>query len=49
MSKIESNEQWNWPSAQLTAQRCHHTYLKLRAVARQLGISQGNLLPVFIT
>ncbi len=48
MDKTEPAEQWNWPSAQPSALQAEHITRKVQAVARQLTITEADILPVSV-
>ena len=48
VDKTEPAEQWNWPSAQPSALQAEHITRKVQAVARQLNITEADILPVSV-
>lgn len=48
VDKTEPAEQWNWPSAQPSALQAEHITWKVQAVARQLTITETDILPVSV-
>ncbi|MGE5980256.1 GTPase family protein [Klebsiella aerogenes] len=48
VDKTEPAEQWNWPSAQPSALQAERITQKVQAVARQLNITDADILPVSV-
>lgn len=48
VDKTEPAEQWNWPSAQPSALQVERITQKVQAVARQLNITEADILPVSV-
>lgn len=48
VDKTEPAEQWNWPSAQPSALQAERITQKLQVVARQLNITDADILPVSV-
>jgi predicted GTPase len=48
VDKTEPAEQWNWSSSQPSALQAERIAQKLQSVARQLGITETDILPVSV-
>lgn len=48
VDKTEPAEQWNWLSAQPSVSQSEHITQKRRAVARQVGTAETDILPVSV-